>query len=293
MSSAEPTPESTTESNTDSLAPSESEGTGSGINEAWAPLLDALPEQLRTMESVTNPLKEWDKNYQTLQEQYKPFKELPDEWRDPLKIGQAITIFDKLQNDTNGFLKELADYLGVSLADAKEIVKEQAPDQKPETPVVPLEFTDEDDPRMAAMAKQLKDYEAKFDTFFQNQTAAEQKRINDQMAVEEGKKIDAQVTKLISDNVIQNDPTVLKDLMMRAKIALDQGSRDPIADAVKSQQETFGVIKGMVAPKEQPQNLLFMPTNGAAPANGPKPPDLSTANGRIEMARQIAQLSKS
>lgn len=277
----------TTTEGTDSLAPTESEG--ESFNQAWAPLLDALPEQLRTMESVTNPLKEWDKNYQKLQEEFKPFKELPEQYRNPEYINQAGAIFERLQADPNGFLKLLAENLGVSLAEAKEIVKEEV---KPE-PVVPLEFGEDDDPRLPAMAKQIKEQQDRFDKYFQQQTEIEQKKINDAAAAEQGKLIDAQVTKLISDKVIPNDPEVLKDLMMRATIAMQQGSRDPITDAVKSQQAFTQQLQGRINPQPAKQPLLFMPTTGAAPANGPTQPDLNTANGRIEMARQIAQLSQS
>lgn len=276
----------------DSLATPD-EGSGdSGFNQAWAPLLDNLPEQFRKMDSVLEPLKSWDKNYQELQEKYKPYEALPEQFRDPETLTASMNLFTHLNQDPQGFLGLLAQQLGVSLAEAKEIVEES---QEEDTP---LEFNEDDDPRLVALAKQLEEERQRNSQFYEQYTQQEQAKIQQAEEFKYGQQIDAKVRGLIENGGIpkdQNgnpDQTIMKDLMARATFLISQGSKDPITDAFNQQRELLSYATARQAPAKP--GLLFMPANaGAAPSNNPAKPDLSTANGRIEMARKIAEAAHS
>lgn len=264
-------------------------GEDSGFNQAWAPLFEALPESLRNLEQVRTPLKEWDKNYQSLQEKYKPFESVPENYRNPEALNAAVNILENLNNNPHLVLSRLAEQLGVTFAEAKEIVDE-VKEQEPE-----LEFSDDDDPRLKALNDQIRRQEERFNSFFEQQTQAEQERLVEQQAKVEGSKIDQQVKALIDAGHFGTDPADqqvgIRGLMTRAKIHLDAGSRDPIGAAFAEQQAEYAVIaKRFQQQNRTPQNLLFMPTGGQAPSTAPVAPDLDTQEGRFAYAKQIRDM---
>jgi DNA-binding transcriptional MerR regulator len=272
----------------DSLATSETGGgDNSGINPAWSPLLDILPEQYRQMETVQNTLKGWDQNYEKLQQEYQPFKDLPEQYRSPERITQAMTVLSNLEANPHQVLQLLAENLGVSLAEAKEIVEEA---KEPE-----LEFSEDDDPRLPAMAKQIKEFKEAQQQFFEQQVQREEERMIAEEAKVQGAAIDDQVRGIIDaghyGNTKEQQGPLIQDLMLRADYAFKQGSRDPIGDAFKAQQAVFGVVAQRVAPQAPKQNLLFMPaSSGAAPENQGKGPNLDTEQGRSDAARAIRDM---
>jgi DNA-binding transcriptional MerR regulator len=279
--------ESSENSGTDSLATTETGGGDSGFNEAWKPLLDVLPEGMHPL--IKEPLTQWDQNYQKLQEEYKPFKELPDAYRNPERITQAMTVLGNLEANPHQVLKLLAENLGVSLAEAQEIVEEQQ-EQEEE-----LEFSEDDDPRLVALAKQIQQEREERKAFIQQQVEREEQRLIAEEAKVQGAAIDDQVRGIINAGhygaTKEQQAPLLQDLMLRADYAFKQGSKDPIGDAFKAQQAVFGVVAQRVAPQAQKPNLLFMPaSSGAAPENVGKGPNLDTEQGRAEAARHVMEM---
>ena len=277
---------STENTGTDSLATSETGGGDSGFNEAWKPLLDVLPEGMHPL--IKEPLTQWDQNYQKLQEEYKPYKDLPEAYRSPERITQAMTVLQNLEANPHQVLQLLAENLGVSLAEAKEIVEEAKEEEEPE-------FSEDDDPRLIALAKQIKEERAQRESWIQQQVAKEEERLVAEEAKVQGAAIDNQVRGIIEaghyGTTKEQQGPLIQDLMLRADYAFKNGSRDPIGDAFKAQQAVFGVVAQRVQPQQPKQNLLFMPaSSGAAPANEGKGPNLDTEQGRAEAARHVMEM---
>lgn len=260
-------------------------GEDSGFNQAWKPVLDVLPEQMHLL--IKEPLKQWDQNYQKLQEEYKPYKDLPEGWRDPERLNAAINVMENINNDPHQVLKVLAESLGVSLAEAKEIVKEA--EAEPE-----LEFTEDDDPRLIALSKQIQQERAEREEFIAQQVEREEQRLIAEQAKIEGAQIDRQVQQIVDaghyGTTNEQRTPLIQDLMLRADYAFKNGSRDPIGDAFKAQQAVFGVVAQRSTPQQPKQNLLFVPASGQAPANNSPGPDLNTEQGRAAAARAVADM---
>lgn len=276
------------ETGNDSLATPESEG--SGLNPAWSPLLDNLPEQIRNMPSVLEPLKQWDSNYNELQAKYKPYEHLPEVFRDPETLQSAMNLWQNTMNDPRQTAMALAEHLGLTLGEAQQL--ENALEEEQEK--VELEFDEDDDPRLAELYRQLEEEKNRNNQFFEQYTAAEEAKIQQAEEYQLGRQIDGQVQQLIEAGHIPRDAqgipdqVLLKDLMARATLAISQGSKDPIMDAFNAQQEMIQYTAARQAP--QKPGLLFMPASGgAAPANNPVAPDLSTSEGRIALARKYAE----
>ena len=272
----------------ESLATTETGGGDgdSGFNQAWKPLLDVLPEGMHPL--IKEPLTQWDQNYQKLQEEYKPYKDLPEQYRSPERITQGIEILRNLEANPHQVLRLLAENLGVSLAEAQEIVEEAAPEEE-------LEFSEDDDPRLVALNNQLQQARAEQQQFIQMQIEREQERLVQEEAKVQGAAIDNQVREILAaghyGNTKEQQGPLISDLMLRADYAFKNGSRDPIGDAFKAQQAVFGVVSQRVAPQAPKQNLLFMPaSSGAAPENAPKGPNLDTEQGRADAARNIRDM---
>lgn len=279
---------STTENEAGSLAPDE--GGQDGFNPAWNPLLEVLPDGIKPL--VKEPLKQWDKNYQELQDKYKPFADLPEQYRNADTVQKAMQVWGNLETNPQGVLKLLAESLGVSLAEAKEIVKEEQ--KAEEKSNVPLEFSEDDDPRLKTMADQLTAYEKKFNDFFTQQTEKEQQALVAKAAAEEGKKIDAQVEKILQTGefgtTFEEQKPFLQVLMPLANTYIQQGSNDPVGDAYKHMQSFTKTLATKFAPQNPNANLLFIPPGGQAPPNNPEPPDLNTEQGRRAQAAQVAKM---
>lgn len=111
---------------TEIVAPEETQGgEESKLNPAWSGLLEKVPSQLHSQ--VTPYLEEWDKNYQRdvqkVHSQYEPLKPYLD--RKPEEIDYALQLMQAIETDPAHVAKALAEYAGISLAEAKEVVAEQ------------------------------------------------------------------------------------------------------------------------------------------------------------------------
>jgi hypothetical protein len=263
------------------------------FQDGWKDVFEALPQDYGKL--IEEPLKEHDRKYQELQEKWNSVKDIPPQYlSEPEKISQAMQILDRIQNDPYNVLELMAQNLGVTIAQAEQIVEQQQAAQQSQQPV----FTDDDDPRLRTMWETIQRQNERWEQAVGGLQSMEEQRAQKQMEQEESTKIDQQVQKLISEGKIPTDPNnpgvqqhYISDLMMRARIALDQGSRDPITDGFNSQQQFLGFLGQRQQSTTQQNYPLFMPTNGAAPANAPKPPDTSTADGRLALMQQIARQS--
>lgn len=281
------------------------EGTATPGNETpdafqagWSDVFDALPGDYRKL--VEEPLKEHDRKYQELQTKWNSVKDVPQQYLEagPDKITQAMQILERIQSDPHGVLNQMAEALGVSVGEVKQAIEDEQKQQEQQSQVLgekPV-FTDDDDPRLRQMWDIIEKQNQRWEQAVNGLTQAEQTRLQQEYQAAEDRKIDEQITTLINEGKIPNDPNdpsvqqnFIGNLMMHAKIALDQGSKDPIMDGYKAQQQFLqfvGARQQSQAPKNYP---LFMPTNGAPPANAPKPPDTSTEDGRLALMQQIAR----
>jgi hypothetical protein len=273
--------------------PAETPETPDAFQAGWADVFEALPQDLRPL--VEEPLKEHDRKYQELQTKWNSVKDIPQEYlSDPTQISQAMQIMQRIQNDPYNVLHLMAENLGVTIAQAEKIVEKEFQEQAQTAPV----FTDDDDPRLKTMWDTIQAQNERWEQAVGGLQGLEQQREQQRLEQQESQKIDKQVSELISTGKIPNDPNnpqvqqrYVSDLMMRAKIALENGSKDPITDGFKQQQEFLGFLGQRQQASTQQNYPLFMPTNGAAPANAPKPPDTSTADGRLALMQQIARQS--
>lgn len=290
------TEDSSLSSFSESNPPAETQEKPDAFQDGWKDVFEALPEDLRPL--VIEPLKEHDRKYQELQTQWNSVKDIPQDYlREPTKISQAMQIMERIQNDPYNVLQIMAQNLGVTLGEAQQMVEEAQQQAQPQNgaPV----FTDDDDPRLAQMWQTIQEQNARWENAVGGLQGLEQQRAQQALETQESQKIDRQVNELVTSGKIPNDPKdpgvqqhYIQDLMMRARIALDQGSRDPIADGFKAQQQFLGFLGQRQQSSAPTQSYpLFMPTNGAAPANAPKPPDTSTEDGRMALMQQIARQS--
>lgn len=107
---------------TQSEAPAESQGGAGvgGINPAWSPLLEALPESLHHL--VQPHLQQWDKGVQDrfaeINAKYDPWKEFMDSGTDPETAAQALSILQQINEDPQAIYNSLGEYFGYGTAQA-------------------------------------------------------------------------------------------------------------------------------------------------------------------------------
>lgn len=294
----DPVVETDPTTSTDSSLSENSPAAPDAFQDGWKDVLEMLPEDLRPL--VIEPLKEHDRKFQEVQTNWNSVKDIPEDYRkDPERVSQAMQVLHRLENDPYNVLKLMAENLGVTISEAQqELENQKNPEPVQNQSQAPV-FTDDDDPRLKTMWDTIQRQNERWEQAVGGLQGLEEKRAQQALEQAESKKIDQAVNELVTTGKIPsdpNDPSVqqyyIGDLMMRAKIALDQGSKNPIADGFAAQQKFLGVLEQRqkaTAPAQQ--YPLFMPTNGAAPANAPKPPDTSTEDGRLALMKQIAQAS--
>ena len=122
---------------------------GSGYNEAWAPMLNQLPDAYHNV--VAPHLKEWDRGVQqrfdSLNQRYSPYQKFVDQKVDPQLVEVGLSLVEQLRNDPNSFYQELGDRLGITAQQAQELVEEEAGSEEYE------------DPRIAQMQQQQEQFQ--------------------------------------------------------------------------------------------------------------------------------------
>jgi len=283
----EPTDESVTEEVTQedtSTSPASTESEAAGTNPAWQPLLDKLPAQLRPM--IEPNLKEWDDNYRALNEKYNTLKGLEEfSSFDPSEVRAALQVAQRIADNPREVADIMAQSLGLTFAEAKEVVKELEKEQEKE-----LEFSEEDDPRLVQIYEENKALKARQEEFFQQQLEKEQFQEQQKLEQRFDQEINSELGKLYKhDPGIQKDDLRMQDLMQRAYIFASNGADNPIVDAYNAQAAFISSNLQRVAPKNTP---LFMPTNGNAPP-AVSSADLSTEEGKRARAMELVAALKS
>lgn len=101
-----------------------------GGNPAWNSLLEHVPEDKR--EAVVPMLKEWDTNYNQVNEKYSQWKELEDSNISPEDAQMGLNLMAAFENQPHMVYEMLGNHLGISTKEAKEMVEEEAEKQTTE-----------------------------------------------------------------------------------------------------------------------------------------------------------------
>lgn len=266
------------ESTSPAVTPESEEPTAS--NPAWEPLLDKLPAQLRPL--IEPDLKAWDDNYRTLNEKYNTLKGLEEfSTFDPGEVRAALQVAQRIADNPREVADIMASALGLTFAEAKEVVKEIEKEQEKE-----LEFSEEDDPRLVQLYEKNKELEARQQEFFSQQLEKEQEKERVQLEQKYDQEINLELGKLFKhDPGIQKDDARMKDLMTRAWVHSNNGAVNPIMEAYNEQAAFIQHNLSRIAPKSQ-NTPLFMPTTGNAPPVNNQV-DLSTEEGKRAKAMEV------
>lgn len=96
------------------------------INPKWAPLLEALPEDLHGI--VTPHLKEWDagvtQQFQSIREEYNPYKEFIEHKVDPNQINQALQLAQAIQEDPASVVERMVEHFKLEQFKAQQVSDE-------------------------------------------------------------------------------------------------------------------------------------------------------------------------
>jgi hypothetical protein len=243
-------------------------GESTGTNPAWEPVLSLLPDRIQ--ESVKPHLSEWDANYRKLQDEFNEYKKTTaprdpsphDEFKDipPEDIRAALGIAQTISSDPRRVAEVMAEQLGLSLSEKKELEKELKQAE--------VEFTEDDDPRLKQFyeqqqqaQKQLEEMQQQQRAFFEQQRQIEEEKIRQQEIARTNQEVDAELNVLFQSHPeLKNNQPLLNQVFITAGALAQQGSQSPLKDAYN--QVTSLIGSSHTAPASTP---LFVPTGGQAP----------------------------
>lgn len=247
---------------------SEQSSESQGLNPAWQPFLDKLPEELHSI--VIPELQSWDKTMQDkvqgLQEQYAPYKPLVENDIDYDVIQQSLLIANHLQTDPEDFIRKAMDNFGINFDDNGEEEEEED-----------MTYDGEDisnHPMFKAMQEKLEEVTG----VIQTQTEAEQKR--------------QQETEL--DNLFTAKQEE-KGEFDRLYVASLMASNIPVDQAIDMYHETINTAVAAKMGSQQPQQTtppVVMGGSGTAGSGtGAEPIEMGKlSNGEVtDLAIQFMQ----
>lgn len=147
-------------------------------NPAWAAHLDKFPDPVKGI--AREAFTEWDKNVQSrfdsLSKQYSPYKSFIDQKVNPDELQKAWGIAQMIQEDPQGFARTLAQYVGLNIQEAQQVLEQQQP-------------MEEVDPQIAALQQSVQQLT---DFISQQQQAAQ----TSQLVQQHEQQIDSEFTAL-------------------------------------------------------------------------------------------------
>jgi DNA segregation ATPase FtsK/SpoIIIE-like protein len=264
------------------------EGT-TGDNPAWSSVLNLIDPRVHT--AVKTHLSEWDTNYRDLETKYKEAQSASTAFQefvgiDPQEIRVSLQIAQNIADNPKEVARILAESTGMTLAEAKEVIKEEAKQEaEPE-----FEFNEDDDPRIKQLWEQNQALQAKQAEFFSQFEQREQEKEQQAQYNNYNKQIDVEWARLAKDDPSLDPKNAgfssdrMDDLFGRAAILAQKGNKNPLQAAYSAQKSFIDSIKTSVAPPKP--TPLFMPTNGnAPPVNESR--DVSTTEGRRAKAAEV------
>jgi len=167
-------------------------------NPAWEPVFDKLPQEFHPM--IRPTLDTWDKNYQTLQQEYEPWKQLGDFEQ----VQRNLTLVQELNNNPQAFYERLGQLIGVTPNQAQQMVNngQEAPQQTQEysSGSGDDEYLDPEVLQLKQTVEQLKQQNEAWQQ--EREAAAQQQQVSEYQ-----QKADAHIQRLAAQHQ-QNYPTI-------------------------------------------------------------------------------------
>lgn len=248
----------------------------SGGNPAWAPILEKVPAGYHDL--IKPQLEEWDKNvqkrFQSIHQEYEPFKPLKEQNLDPQGLLQAHTIRQQIDSDPVGFYNRLGGFLRQAgyLEEAEE------------AEAIAADMDEEDeggqDPRLVQLERQQQELIQRLEQEAQQRQMQEmQQRANEQVR-SEYQQVEAKYGQL--------SETMRQELFQRATLMTDlavkQGKEPPsLMEAMDSLQNFVSQVRSA-----RPAPRVVPGSGGGIPApQASKPVADMTESERKAHAAQI------
>lgn len=99
------------------------------VNPAWQPVFDKLPQEFHNMVKPT--FETWDKNYQSLQEKYRPWEQLGQPYD---VVERNLGVVQQLNDNPQAFYEKLGQLIGVTPNQAAGLAQQQNQQTPQDTP---------------------------------------------------------------------------------------------------------------------------------------------------------------
>lgn len=248
-----------------------------GENPAWAPILEAVPEELR--EALKPKLQEWDKGVQTrfqkIHQEYEPYKQFKEQGLDPTELVRSYQIRQQIDQDPVGFFTRLGDYLR-----ANGLVEQANQADAKANAAAQQQNGEEDDP-IARLERQQQELVQRLEAQRQEEYQRQAEEYARQQVQSEYEQVEQKYGKL--------SETVRRELFQRAtimtNIAEQQGTEPPtLMEAMESLQNFISQVSKARRPAPR-----VIPAHGGglpAPQQGIKPEEM-TPQQRSQAAQAL------
>jgi hypothetical protein len=249
----------------EAVAP-EDNGTG-GMNPAWSPLLDKLPEGFHGM--VAPVLRDWDKNFDSklheVQSKFEPYQPFVEQGVDPDQLNAALEFYRMAEADPKAIYEQMGTFFGFGAGQGQD----------------GQELSDGEEPFSLEEDELSKN--PKFQELMQNQQAIAQvllkQREQEEMALVE-QQIETEVNSIkeAHPDLSEQEETMMFQLALSSKITLTQAAEQLFS---YKDQITQQFAQGRPTPPS------VMSATGTVPGQTPIDPTKLDSKGTKSLVAQI------
>lgn len=255
---------------------------GSGFNPAWNGLLGKIPTQFHPV--IAEDLKQWDRNYGQLAQQFAPFKDFVQRGVTPDALSKSYELYQLLNTNPMEIYRRLGEALKDQLPQQQSQLQQfqqQQQAQQQQQPN-PNDEYDPDDVMTHPQVRQMQQQLQQMQQYMQQQ--AQQQQYNAERSRFENE------IKTTLDQIEQREGKFDRGEVMRRVAAQITYGQQP--NIMQAYQEQKAYEQSLIARNQTPAAPQVMPTNGGIPPTLNVQQKPKTFDERAEKFAELMNLAK-
>lgn len=267
--------------------PSTSESEEVKFNPAWNGLLEKIPEQFHHL--IAGDLKQWDRNYNSLAQQYAPWKAFNTQGVTPDSLQKAYQVYQTINNNPMEVYRRLGEALKDQLPSQSQQTQQQNQANQNSSSQEYDQYSDEDDSD-SPTDPNYKSLQKKFDQLQQMVQNDFQTRRETQMSQQYEQQIDSMLNQIEETNGAFDK----SDVLQRVAAQMQMGQQPDIIKAYQEQQAFINHYTNQVQQTQQQNSPpIVNPPNGGTPSTSQTAnADTSTEEGRKARFAELLRMAQ-
>lgn len=266
-------------------APDQSQTSTPGHNPKWDKMLGKIPTEFHNI--VADDLKQWDRNYGALAQQYAPWKQLVQQGITPEQASKAYQLYQTINMNPMEIYRRLGEALKDQLPpqdnrSQQQVTQQQQQGQQGNAGEYEVEGQGNSE---VTSSPEFQALQQQYNQLYQ----MVQGDISNRQLEQQTQSYEAQIEQTFQQIEAQNGPFDRADVLQRLAAQLQMGQEPNILKAYQDQQtliQQYTQQQAQVNQQQVPNAPRVMPTSGGVPNNS-SAVDLTSAEGRKQRFKEL------